>query len=167
VQIKTTGSAAVRVNNIDATLSYVAKYAVSGKVVGVHDYTGRRTEDILSPRDVAIVWDWLAQPGGDSHINWGPFVPNDRAFSFSMLPNSGRTVMGYLSNNHVIPDSKETRKLINDIKEGDFIRIEGYLVNVSAEINQRRTFVWNTATSRDNFDCEIVYVTNVTWLHGP
>ena len=73
----------------------------------------------------------------------------------------------FCSNNHLIPCDNKNKKLMDSIKEGDFVRIEGYLVNVYCKKSDESYFNWNTSTSRNdtgNGACEIVYVTNITWL---
>jgi len=166
VQIKTTGGTTIRVDNLEAKLNFVAEYAVAGKVLGVENYSGRRMEDRLSPRDVALAWGWLAEKGADSNIKWGPFVYRGFLFTYYEADLKNK-IRGNFSNTHLIPNNKETERLINDIREGEYVRIEGYLVNVTCDMGNGRTFTWNTATSRNNFDCEVIYVTGVTWLMGP
>ena len=173
VQIETTGSAVVRIDRTDVRLEYVAEYEIAGRVVGIEDYSGRKVEDKLSPRDVAIAWGWLSDDNVDSEINWGPY--GYRSFKFT-VPGAlwhssvGGTdaILSSMSNNHLIPHSNETRRKISDIRIGDFIKIEGYLVNATYDIGRNgRYFVWNTDTARNNSDCEIIYVTSVVWLQGP
>ena len=171
VQINTTGSTSIRIDGTDIDIEYIAEYIISGRVLGVKDYTGNRLQDRMMPRDVAIAWGWLTDTHVDSMIQWGPF--GERSFSYKMLsPQSLYRYGGYeairdnVSNNHLIPDGDTTRQLIRDIKEEDFIRIEGYLVNATYSIGNRVSS-WNSDTARNNNDCEVIFVTNITWLSNP
>ena len=62
---------------------------------------------------------------------------------------------------------EKVAKLCKNIKQGDFVKIEGYLVKSSWKDNKHREYHWNSSTSRDDKGdgaCEIIYVTSVKWL---
>ncbi len=84
------------------------------------------------------------------------------------MENGGKSIIdGQSSNNHLIPNDDAVREKIHNIKEGDYVRIEGYLVNIYGQKNDGHYFKWNTSTTRSdtgNGACEIIYVTNVVWL---
>jgi hypothetical protein len=66
----------------------------------------------------------------------------------------------------VIHSSEHVLKLLRNIKKGDYIQIEGYLIDLVYEKNGNKGN-WSSSVSRtDHGDgaCEIIYVTNVTWL---
>ena len=69
-----------------------------------------------------------------------------------------------ISNNHLIPSDSKIEKLIKRIKKNDYVKLEGYLV--SAEEIDGNFKVRSSTTRSDNGDgaCELIYVTNVTWL---
>ena len=170
LQTWTTGNVTVQVSGIDVNIEFVAEYSIAGRVVGARNYTGRKVADLLSPRDVALAWGWLSDKEVDSEITWGPW--SDRGFRYSANRWGNRfggvgEIRNYMSNNHLIPDSDKTRKLLYDIRVGHYVKIEGYLVNVTYYTPNGSYFYWNTDTARDNDDCEIIYVTNVTWLQEP
>ena len=76
-------------------------------------------------------------------------------------------VLENCTNNHLIPSDNKTRKLVDYIKEGEFVNIEGYLVNIKVIGKNGSYFVWDTSTNRSdsgNGACETIYVTNVVWL---
>lgn len=83
------------------------------------------------------------------------------------LKNYGHdTLTAYFSNNHLIPSNDNIEKLIKKIKENDYIKLKGYLVNAKTK----------KASTMDSFDssisrvdtgggaCEVIYVTDITWL---
>lgn len=166
VQKNTTGETTIQVGKLEYRLKYVAEYGVAGKVLGTNDYSGSSYEDKISPRDVALAWGWLTEEGSDNDITWGPY--GNRGFNYTLSPfgtaDLASKVRINTSNNHLIPENDDIKKLIKDIQEGDYVRIDGYLVNASCELSGGRTWVWKTSTSRDDYDCELIYVTNVTWL---
>lgn len=81
-------------------------------------------------------------------------------------------INSHLSNNHLIPSSKETKEKISQIKIGDFITIKGYLVSVSAEdmvdwvssLDRTDAYPLYIAEKGEGGSCEIIYVTDVSWI---
>lgn len=171
-QIQTTGTITKIINGSNVKINYVAKYSISGRVVDVHDYYGDNIEDILSRKDVGISWGFLVNENNYNKVRWSSignrylsWFSNDGAWVNAM--GGVNKITEYCSNNHLIPSDNRNKSLIDDIKEGDFVRIEGYLVNVYYKNSNGSSFYWNTSTSRiDTGDgaCEVLYVTNVTWL---
>ena len=115
---------------------------------------------------------------------WGPLLAEDLEDQMTFKNNGNRflkysyknslvqklgskeAVTDSLSNNHVIHSSDHVLKLIRNIKEGDFIKIEGFLVDVHYS-NESSKGYWPTSLSRtDHGDgaCEVIYVTNIVWL---
>ena len=73
----------------------------------------------------------------------------------------------YWSNNHLIPSDDSIEKLIKEIKKGEYVTIEGYLVNIRYDGPNGEWFKWNSSTTRDDIGsgaCEVIYVTDVIWL---
>ena len=174
VQTWTSGGKVVNVDGVDVNIEYVAEYSIAGRVVGTENYTPRRDSprriiDKISPKDVAMVWGWLSDKNVDSEIVWGPF--SYRGFHYTVSRDSSLvgvgSLLGYLSNNHLVVFDDEKRALIDDIEVGHYVRIEGYLVNVNHIDDNGNIIVFNSDTARNNNDCEVIYVTNVTWLRGP
>ena len=63
------------------------------------------------------------------------------------------------ANNHVL-------KCLRHVKEGQYIKIEEYLAYVTYK-GKNCQEEWNsslTRTDHGNGDCEVVYVTDITWL---
>ena len=172
VQIATTGGTSLRVGSADVEIEYVAEYIISGRVLGYKDYDGDKIQEKLIPRDVAIAWGWLSDEAVDDKFQWGPF--GERSFGYKLtnavwiFQHGGLdAVRTSLSNNHLIPDGDRTRQLIRDIREGDFIKIEGYLVNATYPTGKNSYSIWTSDTARNNDDCELILVTDITWLQKP
>lgn len=171
-QIKTSGNITKIINGSNVEINYVAKYSISGRVVDVQNYYGYDIRNNLSPKDIGISWGFLANEKNHRKVTWSS--AGNRYLSWYSSDGMWINEMGgtnkiteYCSNNHLIPSDNKNKKLIDSIKEGDFVRIEGYLVNVYCKKSDGSYFNWNTSTSRNdtgNGACEIVYVTNITWL---
>lgn len=172
IQIPTKGKAFKIIDNSNFEINFVATYKISGRVVDVQNYFGYNAQNKLSPRDIGLSWGSLANEENNKKIKWTSL--GNRYLSW--YSSDGRWVnqMGgqnkiseHVSNNHLIPSDKKVKKLINSIKVGDYVRIEGYLVNVFSKNSKGAYFEWKSSTSRtDTGDgaCEVIYVTNVIWL---
>jgi hypothetical protein len=171
-QIQTSGTITKIINGLNVEINYVAKYSITGRVVDVQNYYSSNIGDILSPKDVGISWGFLANENNHSKVRWSSM--GNRYLSWYSNDGEWINTMGgvnkiaeYCSNNHLIPNDNRNKGLIDDIKEGDFVRIEGYLVNVRCKNSNGSYFYWNTSTSRTDSgegDCEVLCVNNVTWL---
>ena len=171
-QIATKGNVVKIINGLNVEISFVATYKISGRVVDVQNYYGFDIENKLSPKDIGLSWGFLAREQNNKKVRWSSL--GNRYLSW--YSNDGKWIseMGgknkiseCISNNHLIPSDNKTQKLINSRNKGDYIRIEGYLVNVYCKKNNGGYFKWNTSTSRTdsgNGACEIIYVTNILWL---
>lgn len=171
-QIKTSGNSNKSISGLNVEINYVAKYSISGRVVDVQNYYGYDIGDKLSSKDIGISWGFLANEKNHRKVTWSS--TGNRFLSWYSSDGAWINEMGgvnkiteYCSNNHLIPSDSKNEKLIDSIKKDDFVKIEGYLVNVYCKKEDGSYFEWNTSTSRSDTGegaCEIVYVTNVTWL---
>lgn len=172
-QVETTGKTTKIINGANVEIKYVAKYSIRGRVVDICEYNNNNNiESALSPKDVGISWGFLAKEINHEKLNWSSY--GNRFLFWNCTDgewigqNGGVNKIGeYWSNNHLIPKDESVEELIDNIKENDFIKIEGYLVNVYCKQNNGSEFFWNSSTSRKdsgNGACEVIYVTNVMWL---
>lgn len=172
IQTKALGTINKTINNTDFEINYVDKYSISGRVVDIQNYIGYNANNKLSPKDLGISWGFLASEENYKKVKWMSY--GNRFLHWDIKDTEWVTRCGgfkkigkYFSNNHIIPSNDNIKKLINKIKKNDFVKIEGYLVNVRALKDNKVSFYWNTSTSRTdegNGACEIIYVINVTWL---
>lgn len=171
-QIRTSGNTTKIIYGTDVQINYIAKYSISGRVVDVQNYYGYNIENKLSPKDIGMSWGFFANEENHKKVTWTSL--GNRSLSWYSNDGNWISKMGgvskisqFCSNNHLIPSDNKIKRLIDEIKEGDFIRIEGRLVKVNYRINSSNYVTWNTSTSRtDSGDgaCEVIYVTDVTWL---
>lgn len=124
--------------------------------------TGREAD--VSPLDLALAWGPAAEEPILSNVSfsqggrWYYFRSEDESLSVT-------DVSHHSANVHIIPQpgdpSLESRLL--GIKRGEAVHLKGYLVKVSAEDGWR----WNssrTRTDSGNGSCEILYVTELSFL---
>ncbi len=138
-----------------------AGYQINGMLVGKRLYLqghwGR-----LSPYDYSLVWG-----------NMPSYLPNlkfSNAFRFCLYKYKRNVILdnkyieSHLSNNHIIPSNQNIRRALKTVRKGNLVRIDGYLVNVTANVKGKGTANWNTSTIRTdtgNGACEIIYVTKL------
>lgn len=172
IQTRTSGSIFKKIDNENIKITYVAEYTIVGRVVDVQNYRENNLENKLSPIDIGLSWGFLANEENHQKLNWSSL--GNRFLSWYTSNNEWVNMIGGRnqiiknhSNNHLIPSNNEIEKLIKNIKEDDYIMIEGYLVNINCNLNDGSNFYWNTSTSRSdegNGACELIYVNNIIWL---
>jgi len=138
-----------------------AKYQISGMLVSKRHYL-RGYMKHLSPYDYALIWGDVPQ--------YLEFLKFDQIVRFCLfkykpgLPISVEYVGNHLSNNHLIPATKNIRKALGKPKRKDLITLHGYLVKVYGQDKKGRTTTWNSSMNRTddgNGACEIIYVTRL------
>jgi hypothetical protein len=160
-----------KVDDVDVKLTFVAEYSLTGRVVGIKNYSGTVIDNTV-PRDVAMVWGVLTdQIAGAKFIdNKLSVVMEERKASFMIgswvKDFGGRDIVrASYSNNHLIPCDDNIESLIMAIRKSDYVRIEGYLTNVLFPGGMMNTSVSRTDESTDiTGSCEVIYVTDVKWL---
>lgn len=170
IQVETSGSFEEVAHGYNLTYTKKANYTITGKVVEKHYYMPYNLINKLCRFDLGIIWGPLLTTDLDGLMT---FKNNGKRFltykySSELVGKLGskEAVINSLSNNHVIHSSEHVLKLLRNIKKGDYIQIEGYLVDLVYEKNGNKGN-WSSSVSRtDHGDgaCEIIYVTNVTWL---
>jgi len=140
-------------------MSAKATYSIDAQLVSKKRYLHGFMNE-LAPYDFALVW-------GDMplYLKQMKFRQTSRFCLFNMKKNATVTpqyVQNHMSNNHLIPASKNIKKAMKIARKGDLIRIEGHLVDVEASRNGRMIAAWGSSVSREdtgNGACELIYVT--------
>lgn len=139
------------------TLRPLAAFDVQARVMSRETYS-LDASAVLSPLDLALGWDRMADPGiygalGISqsgrwyHYRWdagGPPIPLDEIVRSS-------------ANMHMIPANNHIRQQLLDIDAGQDIRLRGWLV----EVEGSNGFRWRSSTTRSdtgNGSCEVILV---------
>jgi hypothetical protein len=145
----------------DFELQPLASFQVEAQVLGRKDYR-RGTEALLSPMDLALGWGRMADPEVLDQIT---IRQSGRFYSWRVerFPIPRREIERSSANMHLIPLNPEIRRDLDAIRQGDQVRLAGFLVNVEREDGWR----WRTSLTRDDTGagaCEIVLVTKVMIL---
>lgn len=178
-QTATSGSIIKRINGVNVALNLVANYQIMGRVVDVERYnnSGKISDEYsmlnsLSQIDLGISWNDMAISKNNNKVTW--ISKGDRHLQAIYKDRRWVDEMGGLdkinqswSNNHLIPSNNIVAEDINKIKVGDFVKIEGYLVNLMCELTAVKYIKYYTSMTRTDTGsgaCEVIYVTNVTWI---
>lgn len=169
IQEETTGGITKKVDDYTVNIEFKAKYTLVGKVVEKHHYFPYKIANKLSQYDIGMAWGVMSDDTYNDHISYknnGLRFLNYRYTNKLVEMLGGKEFLNSISNNHMIHANNHVLKLLRNVKEGQYIKIEGYLSYVSYK-NKRYTGTWNSSLSRtDHGDgaCEVIYVTNITWL---
>ena len=161
-------------------LVYVAKYKIQGRVISRRRYWGlvgaadRKLEEQFCPLDLGIVWgkyatdEMVEKYEAEANYRYMRTIAFDYDSSGTHITGSG----GHSSNNHLIPANNKIKQKLTKISKGDFIQLEGYLVNAFYNV-EGKPQSWYTSQSRyDTYNddpggkitCETIYVEDVKWL---
>jgi len=160
-------------------IDFLAQYEVSWKIISVRDYIWADAVRELWPRDFVIWWWKMWRQEYIDKFSWNDM--KDRYIYYRIKPwNEERfknefwwdfwkrqewSLKEFLvtfSNNHPIPANRKIRLLMKKIKEWDVVRMKWYLVYVHPEKWNR--YRWPSSLVRDDFWCEIMYVTDISRL---
>lgn len=149
-----------------ALLTPQYEYEISGLVVTQYEsdtwYDYSHKNDPFNSKDVCVIWGANIEndnykQGDFSSGEFTCFWYFDDQEMFTTFDDSA------ISNNHLIPSTKDTQKQIEKARIGDQIKITGYLVTYEVtddEKNQIIGFRGTSTTREDTGDgaCEVVYV---------
>lgn len=136
-----------------------ARFTVEALVLGRERYFLDRGAS-LSPVDLALGWGPMSDPAVVNQVS----IMQRRRFYFwqvSRYPIPRQDIISHSANMHMIPADDDVRSDLLDVRRGDVVRIEGFLVNAVADDGGR----WNSSLTRtDSGDgaCELVWVERVT-----
>lgn len=139
-----------------------AEYTLKGVVKSKKKYSDYPSQ--ISSYDLALAWGELNDEEIEDFITYSQ---SGRWYYYrykSGTPVSGDYIAEHSANVHIIHKNEEILDQLNNIKEGDFILLKGYLVDVDFTEIQSDS-LWKTSLTRsDTGDgaCEILYVESVT-----
>ena len=150
------------VSGREFTITPKASYAISARLVSKRDYHSG-WESQISPFDLALVWGDLADIKNKKLLSYNQ---SNRWYFYNYSNNlfSSDYIATHSSNNHIIPANKTVEEAIKNLKTGQLIALNGYLVDVTSGDNW-----WNTSLTRtDDGDgsCEIIYVESLKTTKG-
>ena len=172
VQKEAKGSTSFDLDGFDVKIDYLYSYDISALVVGTRSYSDYDIGGKLAPKDLALAWGKVAEYNDRIDFHWSQ---SNRWYYWQVNTYSEIEAVGgvdgvsqHSANNHLIAADETVKAAIKSINAGDYVRIKGYLVNVSASKPDGTNFWWNSSTERtDTGDgsCEVIYVTSVEWLN--
>ncbi len=138
-----------------ATLTARARYSTKAWVVAVDQDFDDPGQEIMT-HDVSLAWGPLGNPdilkSMKFHlarryvsVRWSGDMPLDQ-----------KAVMGHLANTHLIASTPELREYLSQVREGDLLALEGYLVDVKFGPHHMRSSL--VRSDIGNGSCEILWV---------
>ena len=171
VQKEASGTASFKISNYTVNVEYLYSYDISGLVVSACDYTSNKYSGKFMPVDIGLAWGKVAEYNLDVDFKW---EQRNRCLIFTLTDEvlkklDENYVITHCSNNHLITPTKALKKKARKIKKGDHVRIRGYLVTYSAVSTDGTTINGSSSTVRDDTSadgtaCEIIYVTDISWV---
>ena len=116
----------------------------------------------VSPLDFAVGWGRMSdqavidQMGYAQTGRWYRYWPRGREF-----PLDAQEIASHSANMHRVPADDAVKAALRDVRRGDLISLDGYLVSVSSQDGWR----WDTSLTRTdtgNGACEIVWAKRLT-----
>lgn len=143
----------------DVTLATQAHFALTARVLSRKDYSWGADADLV-PMDLALGWGRMANTDVLADID----ISQSGRFYFwraKTLPIPQREIEQSSANMHMIPANGDIKAQLENVREGQLIHIEGFLVNAS----RADGWHWNTSMTRNDTGggaCELVYVEKVS-----
>jgi hypothetical protein len=161
-----------RRGDFNLTLKPLYRYKISGLIVSINDYAmlGLRYQDFYE-LDLCMIWGNNVRSGAyrSSHVDF-----EHHGNTCYARWSRGAVINGTeLSNTHVYATEDDILDELGDLRAGDQVQIEGYLVEVAAvpvrvspgnNPGTTRLRSSTTRTDRGNGACEIMYAKNLQVL---
>jgi len=149
----------------DYELTRRARFEIRARVLSRESYRLRR-ESNLSALDLALGWGVMSDQAALDRID----ISQGNRWYFTRYehpaPLTDAQIVANSSNMHMIPARKSIERRLKDLRPGNIVVLEGYLVDVYHVSGWR----WHTSMSRTdtgNGACEIVYVESLTVEEEP
>ncbi len=155
--INTPESLVIQSGQENYTLTKVASYEVQAVVKGIKKYNDPLAP--IAPFDFALAWGQINTKAVDEHIK---YTQSGRWYYYNIddlnIVDLG-TVAQSSSNHHIVPADEKIRSQLSKIRENDYVKLKGYLVNI-----HYKDQTVNTSTTRTDSGggaCEVLLVTEV------
>jgi len=136
-----------------------AEFDIRARVLSREDYRWGSESD-LAPVDLALGWRAMSDQAVLDRIT----ITQGSRWYFTRYdlppPISERAIINNSSNMHMVPANQWVRKKLKDVRRGDIVRLNGFLVDINADSG----FRWSTSLRRDdtgNGSCELFYLENI------
>ena len=143
----------------DYQVTKKARFEVRARVLATERYYLNREAD-LSPIDLALGWGMMSDQALLDQLEISQSSRWYRWKYDQSIPASNQQIIASSSNMHMIPAGASVERSLMELREGDIIVIQGFLVDVDHESG----WLWRTSMSRTDTGkgaCEIVYVESI------
>lgn len=141
----------------------LATYDIKCRLLQRTDYSTQCVAK-LSPMDFTVTWGIASNQVIVDKVTLVPAGDRFAAFMLSPdFPLDSETFIAHMANMHIIPEDDVTLKMLRHVREGEFVRMTGYLVKVKMADGS----YWKSSLVRTDTDqgaCEIMLVKNVEVL---
>jgi len=144
----------------DYRITKKARFEIHARVLSTEQYYLGQEAD-LSPIDLALGWGVMSD---QSVLEMIDISQSSRWYHWryeGSIPVSDQQIISSSGNMHMIPATASIERSLTDLREGDVVVLQGYLVDVDHESGWK----WRTSMSRTDSGagaCEIVYVESVS-----
>jgi hypothetical protein len=148
----------------DHTIIPLALFHTESRVLSVERYRfdpGAK----LSPVDLVLGWGRMSDESVLKEID---IRQNGRWYHWQSqtLPIPVREIETHSANMHMIPANREVERVLLDVKKGDIVRLDGYLIRAEGANGSR----WVSSLSRTDTGahaCEVVFVKRLEIVELP
>ncbi|MBP1710644.1 MAG: hypothetical protein H6Q49_846 [Deltaproteobacteria bacterium] len=137
----------------------LARYKIRAKVLSIERYRSGRWAE-LSPLDFALGWGPMSDNAITGQLN---INQSNRWYHYSWRdapPIDPALIVRNSANTHLVPADDGIRSSLFKVRKGEIVRLEGYLINVSASDGGS----WRSSLTREDSganSCELMWVTGV------
>ena len=167
-QNDTNGGTALSGQDWTGIATYRAEYDIQGLVINATEYNSGSIYDQITPLDIGFAW---GDAAANNHlIKWVQgyrhVTASINALSKLYLNQDLNTIFQQYSNNHLVFKDEELLQKARTVKLGDYIRIKGYLIDITAYRDKEPAVKYKIKTSLTRYDdgedsCEIILVTSL------
>jgi hypothetical protein len=157
VQVELAHGARLQKGNV--TLATRAHFEITARVLSRKDYRWGADADLV-PMDLAMGWGRMS----DSKVLADIDISQSNRFYYwrtQNFPIPRREIETSSANMHMIPADAGVKIQLEQVREGEVIHLEGFLVNATRPDGWH----WNTSMTRDDTGagaCELIYVESVS-----
>lgn len=134
----------------------LAEFSIRARVLSRENYVFDEGAK-LSPMDLALGWQRMADPQVYKTLN---ITQGGRWYRYSWHhapPLPLQEIIESSANMHMIPASESVERILQQAQEGRFVRLKGYLVEVTRDDGWR----WRSSLTRSDSgggSCELIFV---------
>ena len=143
----------------DYQITKKANFEINARVLSTENYYLSREAD-LSPIDLALGWGVMSDSGLLSRLSISQSSRWYRWRYDGSIPVTDEQVITSSGNMHMVPASAAVERSLEQLRAGDVITLEGYLIDVDHDSGWK----WRTSMTRTDTGggaCEIVYVESI------